>query len=113
MAYDPSTVQHIVRIGESNLSKGLVFGVLRVKEREIVWLEMPFTAQTVTSLDGRTVDSLLRRLSRKVSIGQLLEIRARAQKRLLADTPKDADEQYTYEWALNAAEVAKILLIDP
>jgi hypothetical protein len=32
---------------------------------------------------------------------------------LLADTPKDADEQYTYEWALNAAEVAKILLIDP
>ena len=113
VAYDPSTVQHIVRIGESNLSKGLVFGVLRVKEREIVWLEMPFTAQTVTSLDGRTVDSLLRRLSRKVSIGQLLEIRARAQKRLLADTPKDADEQYTYEWALNAAEVAKILLIDP
>ena len=113
VAYDPSTVQHIVRIGESNLSKGLVFSVLKVKEREIVWLEMPFTAQTVTSLDGRTVDSLLRRLSRKVTIGQLLEIRAKAQKRLLADTPKDADEQYTYEWALNAAEVAELLLIDP
>ena len=113
VAYDPSTVQHIVRISESNLSKGLVFGVLKVREREIVWLEMPFTAQTVTSLDGRTVDALLRLLSRKVTIGQLLEIRAKAQKKLLADTPEDADEQYTYHWALNTAKVAELLLIDP
>ena len=30
VAYDPSCVQHAVRISESNLSKGLVFGVLDV-----------------------------------------------------------------------------------
>ena len=44
VAYDPSCVQHIVHISEGNLSKGLVFGVLDVAKREIIWLEMPFTA---------------------------------------------------------------------
>ena len=29
VAYDPSCVQHMVRVDESNLSKGLVFGVLK------------------------------------------------------------------------------------
>ena len=110
VAYDPSTVQHIVRISESNLQKGLVFGVLKVKEREIVWLEMPFTAQNVAQLDGRSVEALLRRLECKVSIGQLLELKAQVQKKSLASIPEDADERYTYEWALNSAEVAKTLL---
>lgn len=30
VAYDPSCVQHLVRISENNLSKGLVFGMLDV-----------------------------------------------------------------------------------
>ena len=110
VAYDPSTVQHIVRISESNLQKGLVFGVLKVREREIVWLEMPFTAQNVAQLDGRSVEALLRRLEHKVSIGQLLELKARAEKKTLVSRPEDADERYTYEWALNAAEVSNTLL---
>ncbi len=33
VAYDPSCVQHMVRISEDNLSKGLVFGVLDVEKR--------------------------------------------------------------------------------
>ena len=36
VAYDPSCVQHMVRISEGNLSKGLVFGVLDVAKREII-----------------------------------------------------------------------------
>ena len=110
VAYDPSTVQHIVRISESNLQKGLVFGVLKVRKREIVWLEMPFTAQNVAQLDGRSVEALLRRLEHKVSIGQLLELKARAEKKSLVSRPEDANERYTYEWALNPAEVANALL---
>ena len=35
VAYDPSCVQHQVRVSQS-LQKGLVFGVLKVKEREVV-----------------------------------------------------------------------------
>ena len=110
VAYDPSCVQHIVRVGEANLSKGLVFGVLKVAEREIVWMEIPFTAQIISQLNGGLVENMLRRLENKVSIGQLLELKAKAQKQMLVSNPEDANEQYTYEWALNSAEVANTLL---
>lgn len=110
VAYDPSCVQHIVRVGEANLSKGLVFGVLKVAEREIVWMEIPFTAQIISQLNGGLVENMLRRLENKVSIGQLLELKAKAQKQMLVNNPEDANEQYTYEWALNSAEVANTLL---
>ena len=111
VAYDPSCVQHIVRVSEANLSKGLVFGVLKVAEREILWMEIPFTAQIVSQLNGGLVDSMLRRLENKISIGQLLKLKAEAQKKMLVSHPEDADEQYTYEWAMNSAEVTKTLLL--
>ena len=111
VAYDPSCVQHLVRISEVNLSKGLVFGILKVREREIVWMEVPFTAQTVAQLDGRVVEGMLNRLEHKATIGQLLELKTQAQKSSLVKTPDEADERYTYEWALNPAEVAKVLFL--
>ena len=109
VAYDPSCVQHLVRISEDNLSKGLVFGVLDVAAREIYWLEMPFVGQTVHDLDLKTMEALLKRLQEKLSIGQLLDLKREAQGLTLVDDPKDADEAYTYEWALNPAEVGKLL----
>ena len=108
VAYDPSCVQHLVRISENNLSKGLVFGMLDVDSREIIWMEMPFIGQNIESMDTQAAEALLRRLRNKLSIGKLLEIKAEAQ-----DIPlKPADEAeicYTYEWALNPAEVAALL----
>ena len=83
VAYDPSCVQHQVRISQS-LQKGLVFGVLKVKEREIVWLEIPFGGQTILSLDTQTIEKYI----------------------------PEADEIYTREWALNTAAVTKLLLGD-
>lgn len=109
VAYDPSCVQHMVRISESNLSRGLVFGVLDVDEREITWLEMPFISQNIQGCDFTAVNTLLQRLRNKLSIGQLLEIKAEAQHLSLAPSPNEADEVYTYEWALNPAEVSALL----
>lgn len=109
VAYDPSCVQHMVRISESNLSRGLVFGVLDVDEREITWLEMPFISQNIQGCDFTAVNALLQRLHNKLSIGQLLEIKAEAQHLSLAPSPDEADEAYTYEWALNPAEVSALL----
>ena len=109
VAYDPSCVQHMVRISEGNLSKGLVFGVLDVAKREIVWLEMPFTAQTLRGADSESVEALLHRLESKLSIGQLLDVKAAAQHLTRVEQPEAADEAYTYEWALNPAEVTKLL----
>lgn len=109
VAYDPSCVQHMVRISESNLSRGLVFGVLDVDEREITWLEMPFISQNIQGCDFTAVNALLQRLRNKLSIGQLLEIKAEAQHLSLSPSPDEADEAYTYEWALNPAEVSALL----
>lgn len=109
VAYDPSCVQHMVRISEGNLSKGLVFGVLDVAKREIIWLEMPFTAQTLRGADSTSVEALLRKLSSKLTIGQLLDIKVQAQHLVRVEEATQADETYTYEWALNPAEVTKLL----
>lgn len=109
VAYDPSCVQHMVRVSEGNLSKGLVFGVLDVAKREIIWLEMPFTSQTLRGASGEVVEALLHRLETKLSVGELLEIKAKAQGLALAENADEADETYTYEWALNPAEVTQLL----
>ena len=109
VAYDPSCVQHMVRISEGNLSKGLVFGVLDVAKREIIWLEMPFTAQTLRGADSASIEALLHKLEAKLSIGQLLDMKVKAQNLTVVENVEDADEAYTYEWALNPADVIKLL----
>ena len=109
VAYDPSTVQHIVRISEANLSKGLVFGVLDVTAREIYWLEMPFMGQIAMDYDLTSVESFLQHLKEKLSIGQLLDLKREAQQLTLVDDKEAADEAYTYEWAMNSAEVSALL----
>ena len=109
VAYDPSCVQHMVRISEGNLSKGLLFGVLDVAKREIIWLEMPFTSQTLRGADATSIEALLHKLEAKLSVGQLLDLKAKAQNLMPVEKAEDADEAYTYEWALNPAEVTTLL----
>ena len=113
VAYDPSCVQHMVRISEGNLSKGLVFGVLDVTKREIIWLEMPFTAQTMRGANSEAIEALLHKLEAKLSVGELIDMKVKAQNLILVEKVEDADEVYTYEWALNPAEVTGLLNATP
>ncbi len=112
VAYDPSCVQHQVRITR-NLTKGLAFGALDVQQREIIWLEMPFDGQLAQNLHPAGIEILIRKLSGKLSIGRLLEVKAQAQQLELMKTD-DADEVYTARWAADAADAAAVtsLLID-
>lgn len=41
-----------------------------------------------------------------------LEMKAAAQNLTIVEKAEDADEAYTYEWALNPAEVTKLLLLN-
>lgn len=109
VAYDPSCVQHMVRISEGNLSKGLVFGILDVAQRQIIWLEMPFTAQTIGGANAKSIQALFNKLANKITVGQLLTLKAEAQGLTLVDTADEADEAYTYDWVLNPAEVTRML----
>jgi hypothetical protein len=108
VAYDPSCVQHQVRI-TSSLSKGLVFGVLDVEADEVIWLEMPFGGQLAANLSFRAVYDLLGKLKSKLSIGALLQVKAEAQGLWITDVP-DADEVYTTQWARNTAAVTQLLV---
>ncbi|MBW3127267.1 hypothetical protein [Hymenobacter profundi] len=108
VAYDPSCVQHQVRVTRG-LDKGLVFGVLDVVQREIIWLEMPFQGQLVQNLNLAGVQTLLRKLESKLSIGQLLTVKAQAQHLELVEEPM-ADEVYTVAWAQNTAAVTQLLV---
>jgi hypothetical protein len=107
VAYDPSCVQHQVRVINS-LTKGLVFGALDVKKREIIWLEMPFDGQVIENIGMDTVNASLKKLRTKMSIGEALEIKANAQK-LTIVSAENADEVYSSQWARNAAAVSTLL----
>ena len=108
VAYDPSCVQHQVRVTQS-LAKGLVFGILEVDNLQITWLEMPFQGQVVQQMDVKGVTALLSKLNAKLSIGNLLKIKALAQNMTVVETA-DADEKYEMQWAMNAAAVTKLLI---
>lgn len=109
VAYDPSCVQHQVRI-VNTLTKGLVFGVLEVETAQIVWLEMPFDGQVVQNLDARNIVAIMKRLNSKMSIGNLLTIKAAAQGLEILDDIEGADEKYSAEWARDTSKVTQLLV---
>lgn len=109
VAYDPSCVIHQVRIS-NNVSKGLVFGVLDVEKREIIWLEMTFSGQNIQTLDTHGVEALMKKLDSKMKIGNLLEIKAKSQNLEIVHNPGKADESYDYQWAVNLANVTQLFV---
>ncbi len=108
VAYDPSCVQHQIRITQ-NSAKGLVFGVLDVSKREIIWFELTFGGQVVQLLDFKGVKALLAKLESKLNIGQLLLLKAEAQNLKVLKDPI-ADEVYDLKWARNTALVTQLLI---
>lgn len=109
VAYDPTAVQHQVRIKKS-LGKGMVFGILDIEQREVIWLEMSFDGQVVQNLNSIDVKTLLRKLDAKFKIGTLLELKAEVQGLEIVEDASHADEVYDMNWALNTAEVSKLFL---
>ncbi len=91
VAYDPSTVIFQTRIPDKSYVKGLVFGVLDIKSREIIWLELPFTGQLAINLNLDVIRLQLKRLEAKPNIGECLERMAEARKMVITSA-NDADE---------------------
>lgn len=109
VAYDPSCVQHQVRVTQ-NTAKGLVFGVLDVEKREIIWCEMTFGGQVVQNLDYKGVQTLISKLNSRLNIGSLLALKAESQGILLVEEANKADEVYNKNWATNAGAVTQLLI---
>lgn len=98
VAYDPSAVIHQVRITQP-LQKGLLFGVLDVEAKEIIWMELPFQGQVAEALSISGVNALLEKLNSKFTIGNLLKLKAEAQGLQIESDPTLADEVYDMQWA--------------
>ena len=109
VAYDPSCVIHQIRISQP-LQKGLVFGVLDVSAQKIIWLEQPFVGQTIWSLCFEDVETLLKKLSAKISVGEILKIKAKAQSLEVVETMENADFVYNVEWARKPENINSLLL---
>ena len=71
---------------------------------------MPYQGQIVSQLNEKGIHALLAKLNAKLSIGNLLALKAKAQGLSLTET-NIADESYTTQWAINAANVS-LLLVD-
>ena len=108
VAYDPSTVIHQVRITQP-LQKGLLFGILDVEAKEIIWLELPFQGQVANDLSLDTVKALLDKLNAKTTIGNLLTLKAEAQGLQIVNDKTIADEVYDMQWAAKEASVLNAL----
>jgi hypothetical protein len=93
----------------NSLSKGMVFGVLDVQQNRIAWLELPFGGQVAQQLDARNIQSMLKKLAARLTIGDLLLVKAEAQGLQWIENAQ-ADEMYTKEWGLNTAAVTKLLM---
>ena len=84
--------------------------MLDVQQREVIWLEMNFGGQIVGRLDVKTVKMLLAKLSSRLSVGQLLRVKAQAQRLTVMDYAPMADEGYDLDWAMNTAAVTQLFL---
>ena len=109
VAYDPSCVQQLIQISQG-LAKGLVFGVLDVQQRELIWLEMSFHGQVVQNMSLSTVEALIKKLQSKTTVGRLLELKASAQGLQQIEDPSIADEVYDIKWAANASAVSALFV---
>lgn len=61
------------------------------------------------SAKSMDIEALLIKLQKKLKVGELLKMKAEAQGLEVVDSADKADESYTHEWALNPAEVSKLL----
>lgn len=109
VAYNPTDVQHQIRI-EQTLTKGMVFGVLDVAAREIIWLELNFGGQVVQNLSVSNVEAMISRLAAKTKIGDLLEMKAEIQGLEIVGEAEVADEVYDLKWSRNTAAVSELFL---
>ena len=109
VAYDPSCVTKQIRISQP-LLKGLVFGVVDVNQNKIIWLEMPFSGQTVHDLDSQTIEALIKKVKTKISIGNVLKIKADSKSWEIAKEPNSADIIYDLSWAKKQENINSLFI---
>ena len=108
VAFDPSTVQFSTRMDTETLFDTIIFGVLDIKAREVILIEMLLKGQRAADISIKQILTHLKKLEKRMSIGSLLSIRAKARGQRITDDPTTADECFLADPA-GFASVAAII----
>lgn len=98
VAYNPADVDYMVTVGAMSLSRGMVFGILDLHARKILWLEAANNNRTLAGLDLASIEALQKRLAEKISIGALIALKAKARGVTVSTVPTDAKVYDMSNW---------------
>lgn len=122
VAYDPSTVQFMLKIPDEMLAKGLFFGVLDIESREITYIEAQCDGKTISDVSDEFsfegLVALCEAYKNSLSIGDALRMLADARgMTVLSELPSDPEQisevtVYDRAWALDQTLVRSLLIPD-
>lgn len=108
VAYNPTQVTKLITISKST-ARGLVFGVLDIENKEVIWLEFPFGQQIAYNLDLKSIELFIERLNHKLKVADILQTMAESQEHKIVSDINLADEVYDLKWASNLANVNELI----
>ena len=77
VSYDPADVDVMVNVAGLSEDRGMVFGILDIKSRSIMWLEIATDDRRLDQIDMDMINNIQQRLSNKCTIAELIELRAK------------------------------------
>lgn len=108
VAYNPTQVTKLITLSKST-ARGLVFGVLDIENKEVIWLEFPFGQQIAYNLDLKSIELFIERLNHKLKVADILQNMAESQGHKIVSDINLADEVYDLKWASNLANVNELI----
>ncbi len=110
VAYDPATVQQLITMPANPGWRSICFGLLDVKARQVVVLDVPGMEQVGSELTTQYALDVLEKLRQKLTIGQALELYAGAQGLEMVSEPADDVLNFTSASLADIPELLKLLL---
>lgn len=87
-AYNPADVEQMVTLSPfHDLDRGMVYAILDIEARTILWVEMANDNQRLDQLNLTMVEAIRRRLEGKISVGELIRLYADAHHQPVVSEP--------------------------
>lgn len=114
VAFDPSAVQFMLKVPDNMLAKGLLFGVLDVKNREVTYIESPVDGQEIDDLNFNEFMAAINAYKHMLTVDRALRLLAEARgMTVITELPADGDlsgiDIYDRKWALDRSRVLSLL----
>ena len=114
VAFDPSTVQFMLKVPDEMLAKGVLFGVLDVRNREITYIESSVNDQEIDDLKFHEFQTAIEAYKHMLTIDRALRLLAESRgMTIITELPADGDltdiDIYDRQWSLDRTRVLSLL----